>query len=139
LKVNYYLYILVQEQLIFSFYQIPYLLKSGKLFICLSDQLYRIAIQLQGIFTREELQRYSKKFLCGLYIMSHGNLNNSVKAFDVFFKNVSPEAYERPSFGYQATNEIVQNLVQNELIERDGIEFVKLTQKGLDKCKEDCY
>jgi hypothetical protein len=139
LKVNYYLYILVQEQLIFSFYQIPYLLKSGKLFICLSDQLYRIAIQLQGIFTREELQRYSKKFLCGLHIMSHGNLNNSVKAFDVFFKNVSPEAYERPSFGYQATNEIVQNLVQNELIERDGIEFVKLTQKGLDKCKEDCY
>jgi hypothetical protein len=133
------LYILVQEQLIFSFYQIPYLLKSGKLFICLSDQLYRIAIQLQGIFTREELQRYSKKFLCGLYIMSHGNLNNSVKAFDVFFKNVSPEAYERPSFGYQATNEIVQNLVQNELIERDSIEFVKLTQEGLDKCKEDCY
>jgi hypothetical protein len=41
--------------------------------------------------------------------MAHGNLNNSVKAFDVFFKNVSPEAYERPSFGYQATNEIVQN------------------------------
>jgi hypothetical protein len=23
--------------------------------------------------------------------MAHGNLNNTVKAFDVFFKNVSPE------------------------------------------------
>ena len=62
---------------------------------------------MQGILTSEELQRYSEKFLCGLYIMAHGNVNNSVKAFDVFFKNVSSAAYERPSFGYQATNEIV--------------------------------
>ena len=71
--------------------------------------------------------------------MSHGNLNNSVKSFDVFFKNVSPEAYERPSLGYQATHEIVYNLVQNGLIERDSIGTVKLTQKGLDKCREDCH
>jgi len=70
--------------------------------------------------------------------MAHGNLNNSMKAFDVFFKNVSTEAYERPSFGYQATNEIVQNLVQKGFIERDTLESIKLTQKGLDKCKEDC-
>jgi RNase P subunit RPR2 len=77
---------------------------------------------LQGIFTSEELQRYTKKFLCGLYIMAHGNLNNSMKAFDVFFKNVSTEAYERPSFGYQATNEIVQNLVQNGIISEQQIE-----------------
>jgi hypothetical protein len=93
---------------------------------------------LQGIFTNEELQRYSKRFLSGLYIMVHGNLNNSMKAFDVFFKNVSPEAYERPSLGYQATNEIVQNLVQKGFIERDTLESIKLTQKGLDRCKEDC-
>ena len=51
--------------------------------------------------------------------MSHGNLNNSVRSFDVFFKNVSPEAYERPSYGYQATNEIIQNLVQKGFIERE--------------------
>jgi hypothetical protein len=95
--------------------------------------------QLQGIFTREELQRYSKKFLCGLYIMAHGNMNNSVRAFEVFFKNVSPEAYERPSFGYQATNEIVQNLIQDGFIERDAVELIKLTNKGLDKCREDCH
>jgi hypothetical protein len=93
---------------------------------------------MQGIFTSEELLRYSKKFLCGLYRMAHGNLNNSVKGFDVFFKNVSPEAYERPSFGYQATSEIIQELTQKGLIERDTLEYVRLTQKGLDKCKEDC-
>ena len=43
-----------------------------------------------------------------------------------------------PSLGYQATNEIVQNLVQNGYIERDTIELIKLTPKGLNKCKEDC-
>jgi hypothetical protein len=48
--------------------------------------------------------------------MAHGNLNNSVKGFDVFFKNVSPEAYERPSFGYQATSEIIQELTQKGLM-----------------------
>jgi hypothetical protein len=61
----------------------------------------------------------------------------SIKAFDVYFKNVSPEAYERPSFGYQATNEIVQHLVQKGFIERDTLEYIKLTQEGLDKCKDD--
>jgi hypothetical protein len=70
--------------------------------------------------------------------MAHRSLNNSMKAFDVFFKNVSPEAYERPSLGYQATDEIVQNLVQKGFIERDTLEYIRLTQKGLDKCKEDC-
>ena len=66
-------------------------------------------------------------------------MNNSVRAFEVFFKNVSPEAYERPSFGYQATNEIVQNLIQDGFIERDAVELIKLTNKGLDKCREDCH
>jgi hypothetical protein len=70
--------------------------------------------------------------------MAHRSLNNSMKAFDVFFKNVSPEAYERPSFGYRATDEIVQNLVQKGFIERDTLEYIRLTQKGLDKCNEDC-
>ncbi len=93
---------------------------------------------MQGIFTSEELQRYSKKFLCGMYIMAHGNVNNSIKALDVFLENVSPAAYERPSYGYQATNEIVQDLIQKRFIERDRLEYVRLTQKGLDRCKEDC-
>jgi hypothetical protein len=102
------------------------------------EMIYWKRYQLEGIFTSEELQRYSKKFLCGLYIMIHGNLTNSVKAIDVFFKNVSAEAYERPSFGYLATNVITRSLVQRGFIERDGLEYVKLTAKGLDKCKEDC-
>jgi hypothetical protein len=93
---------------------------------------------MQGIFTSDELQRYSKKFLCGLYKMAHGNLNNSVRGFDIFFKNVSPEAYERPSFGYQAANEIVLDLVRKGFIERETAEYIRLTQQGLDKCKEDC-
>jgi predicted transcriptional regulator len=71
--------------------------------------------------------------------MAHGNLNNSVKGLDVFFKNVSTEAYERPSFGYQATNEIIQDLIQKGFIERDAPEYIRLTQRGLDKCKEDCH
>jgi hypothetical protein len=93
---------------------------------------------MQGVFTSDELQRYSKKFLCGLYRMAHGNLNNSVRGFDIFFKNVSPEAFERPSFGYQATNELVLDLARKGLVERETAEYVRLTQKGVDKCKEDC-
>ena len=93
---------------------------------------------MQGIFTSEELQRHSKRFLCGLYIMAHGNVNNSIEAFDVFFENVSAAAYERPSYGYQATNEIVQDLIKKGFIERTTLENIRLTQKGLDKCKEDC-
>jgi hypothetical protein len=71
--------------------------------------------------------------------MANGNLNNSIKGVNVFFKNVSTDAYERPSFGYQATNEIIQDLVQKGFIERDTLEYIRLTQKGLDKCKEDCH
>ncbi len=91
-----------------------------------------------GIFTTDELQRYSKKFLCGLYGMSHGNMNNTVRSIDIFFRNVSTEAYERPSLGFQATNEIVQHLIHEGFIEQDTRYDVKLTLSGLHKCKEEC-
>ena len=94
---------------------------------------------MQGTFTSAELQRYSKKFLCGLYIMTHGNLNNSVRSLDVFFKSGSAEAYERPSFGLQATNEIVIHLIQKKYVERDTAQDVRLTLKGLEECKKNCY
>jgi predicted transcriptional regulator len=55
------------------------------------------------------------------------------------FSKMSSEASERQSFGYQATNEIVQNLIQKGFIERYKLEHVKLTQKGLNKRKEDCH
>jgi hypothetical protein len=94
---------------------------------------------MQGIFTQEELERYSLKFLCGLYKTTSGNLNHGAKSIDIFFKAVSTEAYERPSFGYQAANEIVNDLIQKGLIESQNIEQeIKLTSKGLDKCREDC-
>jgi glucose-6-phosphate 1-dehydrogenase len=98
-----------------------------------------MSFKMQGTFTNAELLRYSKKFLCGLYIMTHGNMNNSVRSIDVFFKNVSAEAYERPSLGVQAANEIVLNLIQERLVERDTPQDIKLTLKGLEKCKNDCY
>jgi hypothetical protein len=47
------------------------------------------------------------------FIRYNSVINNSVEAFDIsFFKNVSSEVNERSSLGYQATNEIVQNPVQ---------------------------
>lgn len=92
------------------------------------------------ILTKEELQRYSKKFLCGLCKMSHSNVNKSVKGIDVFFKYVSSGAYERPTFGFQATNEIIQELIQrNFVVLADKEGEVKLTLYGIDKCKEECH
>jgi hypothetical protein len=90
------------------------------------------------LFTKDELQRYSKKFLCGLYRKSHGNLNYSEYSIEIFFKNVSAEAYERPSLGYEATRQIVLYLVQEGLIEQDTPHNVRLTASGLEKCKKDC-
>src|ERR671911_2942431 len=53
--------------------------------------------------------------------------------------NVSLEALGRPSFGYQTTNEIILNLVQKGFTERDTVKYTRLTQKGLDRDKEDCH
>ena len=68
------------------------------------------------ILTKEELQRYSKKFLCGLYKMTHSDVNKRVKGIDIFFKHVSSVAYERPRVGFQPTNMIIQELIQKDFI-----------------------
>jgi hypothetical protein len=95
---------------------------------------------LSFILTKEELQRYSKKFLCGLYKMTHSDVNKSVKGIDVFFKHVSSAAYERPIFGFQATNMIIQELIQKDFIIVGDIEGeVKLTLNGIAKCIEECH
>ena len=86
-----------------------------------------------GLFTNDELQRYSKKFLCSLYRRSHGNLNNSESSNEIFFKNVRPEAYERPSLGFEAARLIVLYLLQ------DTPYYVRLTESGLEKCKKECH
>jgi hypothetical protein len=77
--------------------------------------------------------------LCGLYKITSGNLNHSGKSIDIFFKRVSMEVYERPTFGFQATNEIVKELIQKGLIEAENVgQEIRLTSKGLDKCRENC-
>ena len=93
---------------------------------------------MQGVFTQEELERYSLKFLCGLYQTTVGNLNQTAKGIDIFFKSVSAGAYERPSFGFEATNEIVAELVRKGLIEALDIGEIRLTSRGLEKCRQNC-
>jgi hypothetical protein len=93
---------------------------------------------MQGIFTREELENYSLKFLCGLYETTAGNLNQTAKGVDIFFKTVSTGAYERPTYGFEATSQIVMELVQKGLIEARNIGEIRLSAKGLDKCRDNC-
>ena len=59
-----------------------------------------------GLFTKEELQRYAEKFLCGLYAKTGGGLDRSANSMDIFIKYVSYGAYERPQYGYQVTQEL---------------------------------
>ena len=93
---------------------------------------------MSSLFTGEELERYSRKFICFLYETTSGDLNRSHKAIDIFFQAVSTGAYERPTYGYQATNEIVRKLKNEGLIELVSSSSVRLTSNGLEKCKKDC-
>jgi hypothetical protein len=93
---------------------------------------------MQGIFTEEEMENYSLKFLCGLYETTAGNLNQTAKGVDIFFKSVSTGAYERPSYGVEATREIVMELLRKGLIEARTIGEIRLSSKGLDKCRDNC-
>src|SRR5439155_15407058 len=59
------------------------------------------------------------------------------KSIDIFFKTVSMEVYERPTFGFQATNEIVKELIHKGFIKAENVgQEIRLTSKGLDKCRE---
>jgi hypothetical protein len=93
---------------------------------------------MSSLFTRDELERYSKKFICFLYESTSGDLNKGHKAIDIFFQAISTGAYERPSYGYQATNEIVRNLTAEGLVEIISTSDVRLTSNGLEKCKKEC-
>jgi hypothetical protein len=101
--------------------------------------MYKKKSLVDGLFTSDELQRYSKKFLCGLYRMSHGNISNSENSTEIYFKNVRPEAYERPSLGFEAARQIVLHLLQEGFITQDAPFYVRLTESGLEKCKKNCY
>ncbi|MGA7900853.1 MAG: hypothetical protein WCA39_18560 [Nitrososphaeraceae archaeon] len=65
-------------------------------------------------------------------------MNKSHKAIDIFFHAVSTGAYERPSYGFQAVNEIVRKLKVEGLIEIISANDVRLTSSGLEKCRKDC-
>lgn len=93
---------------------------------------------MSSLLTRDELERYSRKFICFLYETTSGDLNKSHKAIDIFFRAVSTGAYERPSYGLQAVNEIVRKLKAEGLIEIIYANDVRLTSSGLEKCRKDC-
>jgi hypothetical protein len=93
---------------------------------------------MSSLLTHDELERYSMKFICFLYETTSGDLNKSHKAIDIFFHAVSTGAYERPSYGFQAVNEIVSKLKVEGLIEIISANDVRLTSSGLEKCRKDC-
>ena len=93
---------------------------------------------MQGVFTIEELEKYSLNFLCGLYKTTFGNLNETANGVDIYFKSVSQSAYERPGLGFQAANEIIGELVQNGMIEAISTDTIRLTSRGLEKCRRVC-
>lgn len=93
---------------------------------------------MSSLFTGDELERYSMKFICFLYETTSGDLNKSHKAIDIFFQAVSTGAYERPSYGFQAVNEIIRKLKAEGLIEVISANEVRLTSSGLEKCRKDC-
>ncbi len=84
------------------------------------------------------MERYSLNFLCGLYKTTFGNLNETANGVDIYFKSVSQAAYERPALGFKATNEIIEELVRNGLIVALSTDAIRLTSRGLEKCRKDC-
>jgi hypothetical protein len=92
-----------------------------------------------GLFTKEELRRYSEKFLCGLYGQTGGSLDRSANSLDIYIKNISYGAYERPQYGYQATQAILRVLKDQGLVQTwNSDQEVRLTSSGLDTCRELC-
>ena len=92
-----------------------------------------------GLFTKEELRRYAEKFLCGLYGQTGGSLDRSANSLDIYIKNISYGAYERPQYGYQATQAILKELKDQGLVQTWNLDQeVRLTSSGLDKCRGMC-
>jgi hypothetical protein len=92
-----------------------------------------------GLFTKEELQKYAEKFLCGLYGQTGGSIDHSANSTDIFIKNISYGAYERPQYGYQATQEILRELKDRGLVQAWNLDQeVRLTLSGLERCREIC-
>lgn len=92
-----------------------------------------------ALFTRKELQRFVEKFLCGLYGQTGGNLDRSANSLEIYIKNVSYGVYERPEYGYRATQTILKELKDQGLVQTWNLDQeVRLTQSGLNKCRDMC-
>ena len=92
-----------------------------------------------GLFTAEELEKFSIKFLCGLYRNAGGNLDQSLNSINIYFNTVSTGAYERPSYAYEAARALVLELKRKGLVETWNLDQeVRLTSEGLVKCREIC-
>jgi len=70
--------------------------------------------------------------------MTFGNLNETANGVDIYFKSVSQAVYERPALGFKAANEIIMGLVQDGLIVALSTDAIRLTSRGVEKCRKDC-
>jgi len=94
---------------------------------------------MSGIMTKEELQRFSIKFLCQLFKKTGGNLDMSMRSAELVFESITVGAYERPSLAVIIGDHISHNLLEQGLVQKGYLAGeVRLTKEGLHKCIETC-
>ena len=94
---------------------------------------------MSGIMTKNELQRFSAKFLCQLFKKTGGNLDMSLGSAELVFESVTVGAFERPSLAASIGNHISHHLLKQGLIQKGYLaDEVRLTREGLQKCIETC-
>lgn len=89
--------------------------------------------------SREEKQKFSRKFLCQIFKRTGGNLDTSVRPMDLVFESVTIGAYERPSLAVTIATQLSYYLLEQGLIQEGYLAGeIRLTQKGLQRCIETC-
>lgn len=100
----------------------------------------RIKRVMSGAMTRDEMQKFSRKFLCQLFKKTGGNLHMSVRPVELVYESVTIGAYERPSLAVTIASHLSYYLLEQGLIQRGYLaDDVRLTQKGLQRCIETCH
>lgn len=94
---------------------------------------------MSEIMTKDELHKFSTKFLCQLFKKTGGNLDMSMRSTELVFESVTVGAYERPSLAASIGNHISYHLLKQGLIRKGYLaDEVRLTKEGLQKCIETC-
>jgi hypothetical protein len=94
---------------------------------------------MSAIMTKDELHKFSVKFLCQLFRKTGGNLDMSIRSAELVFESVTVGAYERPSLAASIGNHISHHLLKQGLIRKGYLaDEVRLTREGLQKCIETC-